>query len=1052
MAGIQTIAYPNLSYANIKAFMYLIRYCEGTLDNQGNSAVYSRLGIPFNNNGYYRLYSTTGQNYINYPVPPTVNGILQTSWLDQGYPNATQQAAMAAVLGNSYPGGTHPAGAYQFEPATWKSASFPSLTTKFNPSDQDLVCSQYLINLGVDNLIKSGDVYGAINKMGPGIWTSLPCCNQPSPNLNNYGGDSSMTQLAAALTIFQQQPGATLDDNNKGYIKNNNTCADVKNSDGTATDAAAQARLNKQLQENLNAIQNNVNMLEVEDTQVKWGARHNSEEQSDWIGLKQYLLYLATLYTPQSVVPFFELIPKFLLDEPTSNTQNTVETTEPSIQAIIDQKKRFEKTTQQFLDLQKGNLGYGTQDNVTGIDLLTVDPFRDMLTSANESKSHSDARIAGTLPSGNSAKTSAQQRNFGYRLYGNVVLNPEIMGDEMSKAGGIGFKSFEISKGASVMQSVTNINIKLVDIQGNKFFDTASPWSFILNSSQVYGDFYFRYGWQLRIPKYDSKNSDKSSTEYKFWNHPGWNLFSNLDNSTTDQQAHEAAKSYIYSLAKRSGTDTLTLTQSNNLSSIYYPGYTVAQSGAELFSVDRSQLNPNNYLVISMIAPEISIDSHTGAVTASIQFRMNTAMMTCMVPMSADNIKNVMAAITDTNSDDKNKISKTVGLIQLMVAFLNDNLVYSENTTAHKKINSSEEIKAIKTVISNGGKGDRIGNSNPPIYKCNFDVRTNDGKTLNYDQIENMCILNIKSERIQEIGGALNTLSGTVPLRAWIAEVLSDNNMTMIGAGDPGLGNMQQQSTFVILWNDSFYNADFLRTVQNKQLYPNNDFNNIFDSGTGFLGASDMSTRLLLQDDVFSFRFRGSLIEELNIDGQANPSAQNNENMIALAGKAVLDSINKDIKNNKTGEQLNQLDLLKNKLYDAANQQSVTYDDKAKWFLYNITKISGLTVKCMGHPWLGVGMSVYVKGNGYFDGKYIITKVTHNLSDDNKFTSTINGVRVLNDQDYANTQNAQKNISKSKMNGQSNWSRGITPGAVVDNLKVKPAPPQNSTPTNTKGR
>ena len=57
-----------------------------------------------------------------------------------------------------------------------------------------------------------------------------------------------------------------------------------------------------------------------------------------------------------------------------------------------------------------------------------------------------------------------------------------------------------------------------------------------------------------------------------------------------------------------------------------------------------------------------------------------------------------------------------------------------------------------------------------------------------------------------------------------------------------------------------------------------------------------------------------------------------------------------------------------------------------------------------------------MKGNGYFDGKYIVTKIKH-LLESNKFTSTINAVRVFNDQEYADHQLAQDNEKKHKQNG-----------------------------------
>lgn len=1027
---------------NIKAYLLLIRHCEGTLNSQcvTSQAPSALVSGDIGNIGYYRLGNSGKQNYVSYTDLPI------TEWLAQGFPE--KQVDDLYASGNTL---STAGGAYQFLESTWNDmkhyvpgiqnfmTSFGWRTIPFTPLYQDRWAIQ-LLNLRhcIDD-IKKGDIYSAIQKTNA-TWVSLPCTKKKQ-------GSRVPISLVDGLNFFKSAyPGATIDKTNQGYIDNNLVCSDVGNSDGTVADAAEQALLRKQLQINLNAIQNNVDMLQVQDTQVNWGARQSKAEQSDWIGLKQYILYLCTVYTPESIVPFVELIPRFLLDEPKESKQNKEEATDPSLQALIDQKRRFEKTTQQFLDLQKGNLGYGDKNNVTGIDLLTIDPFRELLTSGNESVDHAWKRLAGTGKDGTSGQTSMQRRNLGYRLFGNVVLSPDVMGDEMSKAGGIGFKSFEIQKGATVMQGVTNINIKIVDVQGNKFFDTASPWSFILNSSQIYGDFYFRYGWQLRIPDYNPKNGDKSSTEFKFWNHPGWNLFCDVSSAdgTVNQDSVANKKEDVSSLVKKSGTNVLTLTQSSNLNSVYYPGYVISKDNSEVFTVDRRQLDPTNYLVISMITPEINVDSHSGAITASIQFRMNTALMTCMCPLTeAKNMKLLLAENTVTN------------LIPFMIAFLKDNKEHSTPTTGVQKTNSQQETNAIDNILTNNAKGSRRGNSDQ--FNCNFIVKKiQKGGDMSYGEIESQCTIKISQNRINEISGKGDWQgNNTVSLRAWVYEVLSDNHMTMVGAGDPGIGTQQNQSVFTILWDDTSSNANFQSFLKNGFNYTFNELDdNIFDNGTGFLGYSDIYSRIIMQDDVFSFRFRGSLIEELHIEGMSNPSAQNNNNILALAGKAVTADINGKAADNKTGAQVDIFGLLQDKLYDSANQQLVTYNDKNTWLGYLLTKMAGVTIKCIAHPWLRIGVSIYVKGNGYFDGKYIITKITHNLESDNKFTSTINGVRVFNDEEYANTQEAEKNSQRDKMNSSTDLAQRINKGlgGIQDVLKKIKNPPINPTPKNTKGR
>lgn len=703
---------------------------------------------------------------------------------------------------------------------------------------------------------------------------------------------------------------------------------------------------------NLDAIEANVDGLTADNVNVSWGARQNSTETSDWIGLRQYLMYLSMTYEPQSLVPFIELIPKFFIDGSESAGLWSKIVLNKQLDNGTDMGLVSQKEALNFLKMKDKFNNLQGQGNNQGIDLLTTDPFQEGVAFGKAS------------------------RNLGYRVFGAVVLNPEIKGNESSKAGAIGFKSLEISQGAQVQQGLTLITIKILDVQGNKFLDVTSPWSFLLNAFQINGDFYFRYGWQIKVPKYDTNEKNKATQSWKFWNHPGWKIFGNGDESSVTKLKEE-----IYSLA-RVGGDQLTLTQSPNKASICNPGYSEQGSQnkdgtqSSVFVINRdiinSELMLRDYLIISMINPELSINSEDGSMTATIQFYMNSAMANVMCPLSQAFKLHQMV------SDAENG---TVTLSKMMKLFLEDGAVYTAGNPRLKnykkyEIDGTQPIKSWLTL-----------------------KKMSDMTIVDPESIDKIVI---KENRKNEINTNYKSATCTVFTRAWITDVLSDNGLNLVSSCDPASTTINNSSGFNILWDDNHHSEISSKNITSANIQDN-------DAGTAFLGNSKID-RIVLQDDVFSFRFKGSLVEEFNIENNENSgTGQQTDNQQRYA-QGILGN-NKieggGVDNNKTGTY--------NGAEKAANSDKITINDKKRNLWYQLSKISAATIKCICHPWLKIASTIYVKGTGYFDGKYVVSKIKHTLNDSNKFETEINAVRIMQDQDYNNKQKELRNDQFSNM-------------------------------------
>ena len=269
-------------------------------------------------------------------------------------------------------------------------------------------------------------------------------------------------------------------------------------------------RLNNEAEEpipnrDLNAlfeeIDLNLKNIELGQTDADWGARSNSSERSDWVSLKGFILYLTSRYCPHVLVPFVELIPQYQMDE--SKLNQVQEDSRKNIDKVVQDvaskylssldaasikstRQRIEQAAEKIPGYNETR--YNNQvkqfNNLSGkADLFNLDPFQEDFVSLGGEKSKSGS-------------ATYKKKNVGVRIYGQVVLSPSADDDELSKAGSIGFEELVVKQGKQQMNAMTIIELKLRDVQGNKFTDVNSPWNFLFDArpGTTSGDFLMRYG------------------------------------------------------------------------------------------------------------------------------------------------------------------------------------------------------------------------------------------------------------------------------------------------------------------------------------------------------------------------------------------------------------------------------------------------------------------------------------------------------------------------------------------------------------------------------
>lgn len=750
-------------------------------------------------------------------------------------------------------------------------------------------------------------------------------------------------------------------------------------------------------------LQNNIDNAEFENTSVSWGSRTRPDEQSDFIGLKQFLLYLTTRYYPQNLVPFVELIPIYSINttQSSSSTLSNINSPQaknnPTSYAANNPNPQYDSTTEQnkvttqnnfttnttLLDQNRFNQTANQLNDLSasgGTDIFNIDPFYEYSSSFN-------------IPN-DQGKQIIQNRGYGYKIFGVIDVAPQIEGGTTSKAGGVGLRSIEIEAGSQVQNGMSLITMKFLDVQGNKFLDINSPWSFILNSRPggIGADFYFRFGWQVKVP--DPKIKDDAQAT-RYWNHPGWKLFSSLSGEGSDVgDDAKIIKNYLQSIASQND-NFITLTQATTLSSMNTPGYSRDQTTGQ-FVLDR-KLNPLDYMGLVLINPELNVNPVDGSIEATLYFRTTYAVANCLALLNGSNLPIGSSGVANYETKALAASNNAPTLEQLMQAFVDDNRSFIYNSPSLKGINnnkpssvflSDHDINDWLTVIGGAGT-DNLINIDPSsiIVKINDDLL---GDIKRADEKD------------------------TTQLLAWLNKVLQDNNLVILSAGAvensvSNSANAVSSATnslnggFIICYDSDKVQSQTSQVITGTSLALKDpsfgDFLNYTASSSG--DKNFVGNRLFTQDDVFAFRFQGSLVEEFGIEKLETPTQTTIQAQQNLASSLGENENPSDIKTNPTMDDNGNSSI--NKL------QNVTLASKKSQLNIIYSTMLGLKVKAICHPWLKIGRPIYVKGMGFWDGKYFVTKIKHTLDESNKFVSEVNACKVVsnaNDQHQNNDTNA----------------------------------------------
>ena len=132
---------------NVKAFLFMLRQCEGTAGANGYRTVYD--------------YEKVLQNLSDHPY-------YTGEWKGKRLSDS-----MCRNAGLKPPCYSTAAGAYQFLKGTWKALQQKLKLTDFSERSQDLAAIEKLRELGALDYILSGDLETAIDKAS-GTWASLP--------------------------------------------------------------------------------------------------------------------------------------------------------------------------------------------------------------------------------------------------------------------------------------------------------------------------------------------------------------------------------------------------------------------------------------------------------------------------------------------------------------------------------------------------------------------------------------------------------------------------------------------------------------------------------------------------------------------------------------------------------------------------------------------------------------------------------------------------------------------------------------------------------------
>jgi hypothetical protein len=685
----------------------------------------------------------------------------------------------------------------------------------------------------------------------PGIWThtnTVPPdggkwdCH-PQPELLSLLNDLSSCSNAYTLPDYSSLPvGANLTGPNKvksaasvnkipGNTSSSNSGGqNATRSDGKNTSEPAGTSSERVVDFNatFRQIERNIKNIELDQVDVTWGRRAYMNEDSDWIGLRQFIVYLATRFLPQTLVPFVELIPSYLMDEPTGaefSTNDQAGNIPANMQNLADDKRKkttvvaqkgqdlkFSSAPPPGYDLKKYKEGVATTNKFSSnTDLINVDPFQEEFTSFYNLS--------------DSGKELRKERGVGARVYGQLVLSPKSLDGISSKPGAIGFTNLEMKQGVPSDNGLSLLSLTLLDVQGNKFTDVNSPWAFIFNSrpGSISGDFWFRYGWQFRVP--DPNDKDDAISKL-YWDHPGWLVFGNAREKIMENVA--------------SGRQTLTL---SHLSDFYNMFSSEREDVA--FNQDTGVVTVNRtlldtyYTKVSLLPPDMEVDPKTGAVKAVVKFRTAAALASLCAAYTAKATKAFISQINETNLADlliivmhdietysilpvddpelKNKRTKEIGKL-------------NKKTKSYLTYNQ-DALNSLVRVIGMGKGGNRKS-VDPTLVKIKISR-------------------NLKKQVTTEPDASIKN-KNDITLIGWLRKVLQENDCELLSAVEGSGAGVN--AAFVVATTQDLSNAE---SKLNK---------------TQDLGKTNQPINFEMFPDVFAYRFQGSLVEELKVSRVDKPN------------------------------------------------------------------------------------------------------------------------------------------------------------------------------------
>ena len=666
------------------------------------------------------------------------------------------------------------------------------------------------------------------------------------------------------------------------------------------------------------ALQN----LEKGDVDVTWGSKMEGEP-SNWISLKQYLLYLATRFVPQGIYPFVELIPankdslenkdwdrdgEVILDVNNNVVDKGAET---------DVNKQFEQAS---ILRAKNKSGIDASNKASQTaDLWSLDPFNE---------AYSEMGVYSK-----SGQEIYNRRAVGVRVYGQLVLSPEHGTDTPSKPGAIGFTELNIQAGSQCDKGIALISMKLVDLQGNKFTDLSSPWSFIYDARPggVGGDFYFRYGWQIRVP---DPNDRTDTAAVNFWNHQGWLLFSDDVRKFIAGQI-SSAKPYI-TLTQALNKVTSSERQNAGKYSLFDEGTEIMENNNSI-TVARTNLNPQNYIKLAILNPELEVDNN-GAVTATLNFRTVGALAATVPLAYAANTKKATIASEGIMTLGDLIILVMTDFAQFEYQSINDpntKQIQADYINQYLGGLAMEKERDFSNMVMIVGLGENVGEVHPDdIY------------------------LNISSDLISEVQNA--TDKDSIQLIGWMSEVLQEAGME-INSVATGSGAGINSAWVISIGTD--FNQEFWLPKERKTLEEPSSY-------------TDAIQLMINEQDVMSFRFQGTLVENIKVEKTDAPNALKIATDYAIAD--FLSVMDAQDKNSEQGF-----------------NKPASVADRRRNLNILFAQLQNVTVTSICHPWMGPGKDFFVKGMGFWDGRYKALRITHRLTADGKFITETGGARMI---------------------------------------------------------